>query len=525
MLDIPDSFNIASYLIDRHLQEGRGDKVAIYFKEKTYTYKQVAELVNRAGNFLRGLGVERENRVLICLPDCPELIVVYFGAIKIGAVPVPVNTMASVQDYIYYLNDSRAKVFITQNQIWQKIAPYKNDIKFLVHTVLADTEDTSYSNLNRLMDAASPELEPAETSQNDMAFWLYSSGTTGTPKGVIHLHHDLPYFMTPFCQHVVGLTPDDIAFSISKLFFSYGRNNSLDSIFLVGASVVLSSEPPKPENILATLQKYKPTLFYSVPSSYAAILDYTQKQDLNPDLSFLRHCISAGEALPPVVFKKWYDQFGLEILNGVGSSDVGAIYLANISGQVSSRPNAAGKVLPGFEARLMDENNQEITTENEIGTLWVKNEGTTPGYWNKHSKTKQVICHEWFCTGDQFSKDSDGYFWYAGREDDMLKPGGIWMSPLEVENILSEHPAVKECAIIGVPDQNGLEKPLAFVVLTDKYAKISDPSNLEIELQEHVKKYVAHYKYPRWIHFVSDLPRTVTGKIQRYRLKSSIGDS
>jgi benzoate-CoA ligase len=522
MLDftIPASFNIATYLVDRHLKEGRGEKIAVYYKDERITYQQIAERVNRAGNALQQLGIERENRVLVCLPDSPEFIAVYFGAIKIGAVPVPVNTMASVQDYIYYLNDSRAKVLVTQSRLWESIAAHKGELIFLKQVVLVDDEKNDLPNLHSLLDNSSPNLEPAATSRNDMAFWLYSSGTTGTPKGVIHLHHDLPYFMRPFCQEVLHLSPEDTAFSISKLFFSYGRNNSLDSIFLTGASVVLSPDPPRPENVLHVLQKYKPTLFYSVPSSYAAILEYIRKQDLKPDLHFLRLCISAGEDLPPIVSKNWHQMFGLEILNGVGSSDVGAIYLSNMPGEV--RLGSAGKLLPHFEAKLTDEDGQEIDTDNEIGTLWIKNQGTTPGYWNKHSKTKEVICHDWFCTGDQFSKDPEGFFWYSGRQDDMLKPGGIWLSPLEVENVLLEHPAVKECAVIGVPDANGLEKPLAFVVIADTFAPVSESSNLEKELQEHVKNQVAHYKYPRWVHFVTSLPRTVTGKIQRYKLRALI---
>ncbi|MGM0539247.1 MAG: benzoate-CoA ligase family protein [Thermodesulfobacteriota bacterium] len=513
MSSVPEGFNVGVHLLDRHLQEGRGNKIAIYFQDETYTYAQLLELANQAGNALLDLGLERENRVLICLPDSPWFMGIYFGAMRIGAVPVPVNTMASWREYVYYLNDSRAKVLVTTSRIWDVISEHKDDLKFLGAKVLVDDQRPDCHHLSTLLEAASAKLTPVETSRNDMAFWLYSSGTTGTPKGVIHLHHDLPYFMSPLCEQVLNLSTEDVVFSTSKMFFSYGRNNSLDSVFLTGTSVVLSPERPSPENILPVLKKYRPTILYSVPSSYAAILRYMDQQEIEPDLSFLRMCLSAGEALPLVVFEHWKKKFGLEIINGVGSSDVGAIYMSNQPGQV--QPGSSGRILSGFEARLLDDGSQEVP-KGETGTLWIKNKGTTPGYWNKHTKTQQVICHDWFCTGDRFFEDDQGNYHYAGREDDMLKPGGIWMSPLEVEDILLRHPAVDECGIVGFRDVNNLEKPLAFVVLSKSYAPSDD---LAHELKEHVKSYTAHYKYPRWIKFVDELPRTATGKLQRYRLR------
>ncbi|MGM0760755.1 MAG: AMP-binding protein, partial [Thermodesulfobacteriota bacterium] len=320
MSSVPEGFNVGVHLLDRHLQEGRGNKIAIYFQDETYTYAQLLELANQAGNALLDLGLERENRVLICLPDSPWFMGIYFGAMRIGAVPVPVNTMASWREYVYYLNDSRAKVLVTTSRIWDVISEHKDDLKFLGAKVLVDDQRPDCHHLSTLLEAASAKLTPVETSRNDMAFWLYSSGTTGTPKGVIHLHHDLPYFMSPLCEQVLNLSTEDVVFSTSKMFFSYGRNNSLDSVFLTGTSVVLSPERPSPENILPVLKKYRPTILYSVPSSYAAILRYMDQQEIEPDLSFLRMCLSAGEALPLVVFEHWKKKFGLEIINGVGSS-------------------------------------------------------------------------------------------------------------------------------------------------------------------------------------------------------------
>lgn len=512
-ISIPDEFNIGEYLLDRHLQEGRNKKIAVYYEDKTYSYEQLYEFANKAGNVLKELGVEIENRVLLCLTDCPELLAFYFGALKIGAVPVPVNTMVTVKDYEYYLNDSRAKVAIIEDFIWEELSDRRDLLRYLQHVIVRGNPGYGSMSLSTLINNASPILHNTKTTCNDMAFWLYSSGTTGTPKGVIHLHHDLPYFMSPFCEEIADMSTNDIAFSSSKMFFSYGRNNSLDSVFLKGASVVLFPDKPTPATILQAIEHYKPTLFYSVPTFYAAILKYVIENNLKPDLTFLRLCFSAGEALPESVWQQWKDVFGLDIIDGIGSSDVGAIYLSNRPHNV--RPGSCGKLIPGFDGLLLDEERNEVEEE-AIGTLWISNEGTTPGYWNKHAKTKEVIFGEWFCTSDQFWQDSDGFFWYAGRQGDMLKPGGIWMSPLEVENILLKHHAVIECAIIGAKDENGLEKPLSYVVLNKGY-EASD--ELAKELQNHVRSKTANYKCPRWIHFISSLPRTTTGKVQRYKLK------
>lgn len=513
---IPEEFNLCTFLLDRHLEEGRGSKVAVYYEDKKLTYAEIAEMANRTGNALLELGVERENRVVICLPDCPELLASFFGAMKIGAVPVPVNTMALPEDYLYYLNDSRAKVLITNQELAPKMMQVRPDLKFLKHFVVVGKPEPGQLSYYDLIERASGTLEAAPTSKDDMAFWLYSSGTTGKPKGVVHLHHDLLYFMPPHCREVVSMTGDDIVFSSSKLFFSYGRNNSLDSVFLCGASVVLYPDYPRPEKLLEVVEKYRPTLFYSVPSSYWAMLNYIDEKGINPDFSSVRHCISAGEALPKVVFERWREKFGIEILDGLGSTDVGAIYLSNRPGKI--KPGSSGLLLPGFEGKLVDEDGNEVK-RGEIGTLWIKNDGTAAFYWNKHQKTKESFFGEWFNTGDKFYQDEDGYFWYAGRADDMIKAGGIWVSPLEVEGILLEHPAVSECAVIGGVDQAGLEKPLACVVLREGYTPSPE---LERELQNFVRDRAAHYKYPRWVKFVDELPRTSSGKIQRYKLRAVI---
>jgi len=359
----------------------------------------------------------------------------------------------------------------------------------------------------------SANLIAAPTTKDDMAFWMYSSGTTGKPKGVVHLHHDMMYFMPPHCE-VVSMGEKDIVFSTSKLYFSYGRNNSLEAPFLCGAAVVLYPGRPEPEKVLKVIETYHPTLFYSVPSSYNAILKYLDTTDRKCDLSSIRHCISAGEPLPKVIFDRWEEIFGIQILDTLGSTDVGAEYLSNKPGSI--KPGSSGRLLPGFEARLVDEEGCDVE-QGEVGTLWVKNEGTAAFYWNKHEQTKESFHGEWFDTGDKFYRDSDGFYWYVGRADDIFKAGGIWVSPLEVEGVLLEHEAVNECAVIGAPDAEGLEKPMAFVVPNPGYTPSSE---LEGELKQFVRDRMAHYKCPRWFRFTDELPRTATGKVQRYKLRA-----
>lgn len=513
-MEIPEQFNIVSYMLDRHIKEGRGDRPAIYYKDQVITWQQVADQANRVGNALIDLGVEQENRVVICLPDSPEFVSSYYGTIKTGAVAVPVNTMALPTDYLYYLNDSRAKVLITNSELAPVFSKIQNELKHLKHFVVLGKTDTGQLSFENIVSKASATLTPAATSKNDMAYWLYSSGTTGTPKGVVHLHHDILHLVPPHCTEVMGITADDISFSTSKLYFSYGRNNSLDTPSFCGSSVVLHPGKPDPESIMDIIEKYRPTLFYSVPTSYSAILNFMEKSGRRLDLSSVRLCVSAGEALPKVIYDKWKDLFGVEILDGVGSTDVGMIYLSNKPGKV--KHGSCGKLLPGFKGKLLNEEENGVT-QGDIGTLWINNDGTTPCYWNKHEKTKECIHGEWFCTGDQFYQDEEGFYWYAGRSDDMLKPGGLWMSPMEIEDVLLTHPSVQEAAVVAEGNDSGLNKPVAFVVCKEKSMASEEMGK---ELREYVRNNAAHYKCPRNFYFADELPRTTTGKIQRYKLRT-----
>jgi len=511
---VPETFNQAAFLTDRHLAEGRGEKVAIYYLEERITYKELVERANRVGNALRELGIGPEDRVIIALWDSPALVYTYLGSMKIGAIPIPVNTLGAPKDFLFFLKDSRAKVLVANDGIYEeKIAPIRNESKYLRHIIVVGRECPGTENFDRLMERASPQLVPEETSKDDMAFWMYTSGTTGLPKGVVHLHHDLLYYWPPVCETAFEVKEDDIVFCTSKTFFSYGRNASIETTFLYGLSVVLWPHWPKPQEIFDVVRKYRPTLFFSVPSFYAAMLRELEK-GVEADFSSVRAFVTAGEAMPPNIVEAWGRAFGRRIVNGVGSTDVGGMYIANYD--LREKPEASGKLLPGYEARLIDEEGNEVK-EGEVGELWLKNDGITPFYWRRHEKNKEVFYGEWFKTGDLFYRDAEGYFYYQGRADDMLKFSGQWVAPMEVENALLEHPAVLECAVVAVPFEDGLLKGKAFVVLREGYEPSPD---LERELIEFVKGKIAHFKAPKAVEFVRELPRTATGKIMRYRLRS-----
>ena len=513
MPDMSEWFNLGDFMLDRHVREGRGNKAAIYYRDQVISYAELQKAANQVGNALLEAGVEEENRVMICLPDCPEFLYTYFGAMRIGAIPVPISTMALPQDYKYYLNDSRGKLLVTDDKLAPNFTEVAGELKYLRHFIVVGEAGPGQRNFNDFIKDASTSLEVAQTSKDDMAFWLYSSGTTGQPKGVVHMHHDMLHFIPSYCENVLQITENDIVYSASKMYFSYGRN-SMEAVFCSGAASLLIPELPKPEVVIEIITRYKPTIYYSIPTSYMGVLDLLDKGEIKYDFSSLRKCISAGEALPKVIFDRWKEKFGVEILDGIGSTDVGGIYISSVPGKIKS--GSCGILLPGFEVKLTDEDGNEVP-DGEVGVLWMNNDGSTPFYWRKHEKSKEAINGVWFNTGDQFIRDSDGFYWFSGRADDMLKAGGIWISPVEVEGIMLEHPAVLECGVVGFADETKLEKPLAFVVLREGY---QGSPELEKELQNFVRGKTAHYKAPRWVRFVSEFPRTASGKIQRFKLRS-----
>jgi len=518
MQEIPTEFNVVSYLLDRHLEEGRGNNICIYYEDQKITYAQVAEQSCRIGNALLSLGLEMENRVALSMADRPEFFCSILGTMKAGIVPVLLSTMAIPKDYLYYLNDSRAKAMIVDETVLSKVLEVKNELKYLKHLIVVGTPaaagQLSYDEITK---AASPKLETVLLNKNDQAFWQYSSGTTGQPKGVIHLHKDLMY-ATAHCDDVVKAGVDDISFGLSKLYFSYGRNNNFDTVLLSGGSVVLFPGMPKPESLFEVIKKYRPTIYYGVPSSYMALIALIDK-GYDYDLSSLKACVSAGEALPRVVFDRWRELTGVSILDGLGSTDVGFIYLSCTPENLKF--GTLGHVLANVEGKLCDEDGNEVP-QGEEGEMWVKSGCTADCYWNKQDKTRAAFIGEWFKTGDKFYKDEEGYYVGVGRADDMLKPGGIWVSPVEVENAVLSHPAVAETGVIGAADKDELEKPMAYVVLKEGYEASPE---LTKEIQDKVRTTLAHYKTPRWIHYVKELPRTATGKIQRYKLRERVKET
>jgi benzoate-CoA ligase family protein len=501
--------NAVNDFIDANLAAGRSDRLAVIDAGTgdALTYGEIAAGVNRTGHALRRLGVRPEERVMILLPDCPAFIFAFFGAIKVGAVAVPVNTLLTPSDYKYLLSDSRARVLIVHERFAERIEPIRHSLPHLQHVVSA-------GELTALMDAEADRLDPEDMDRDAAAFWLYSSGTTGFPKGAVHLQHDMRCCAESFARGVLGIGPDDRTFSVAKLFFAYGLGNALYFPFFVGASTILFPEKPEPRRVFDVVRQHRPTLFYAVPTAYSAMLA-DMDAGTPADFSSVRLCSSAGEPLAASLYERWNAHTGVEILDGIGSTEVLHTFIANRPGRV--RPGSSGEVVPGYEARLVDAEEREVPT-GEIGDLLIKGESTCSCYWNKQEQTRRTILGEWIRTGDKYTRDADGYFWYQGRSDDMLKCGGYWVSPAEVESAIVTHPAVLECAVVGCEDETRLVKPMAFVVLKAGH----EPSTEFGEaLRHHVKSRLAVYKCPRWIQFVGELPKTATGKIQRYKLRGA----
>jgi benzoate-CoA ligase len=509
---VPETFNLAEWLVDRHVREGRGERTAVLFGDEQITYADVAERSSRVATGLKRLGLRREERVLLLLLDEPAFIYSFLGSLKIGAVPIPTNTLLKAPDYRYILNDARASVAIVSEPLLPLLTSIPaGELEYLREVVVSGKPQDGVRSFSELLQ--SPPLPAIErTSRDDMAFWLYSSGTTGFPKGAVHLHHDAVYTVEHYARPVLGIGPADRTFSVAKLFFAYGLGNALTFPFAVGATTVLWPGPPTAPNVYATIERYRPTLFFSVPTNYAMLLAH-RREGADFDLSSVRLAVSAGEALPKALYDRFKERFGVEILDGIGSTEVLHIFISNRPGQ--SRPGSSGQLVEGYEARLIDEQGNDVAT-GEIGNLLIKGDSTCAFYWNKHEKTKDTIEGHWIRTGDKYWRDADGYFWYAGRTDDMLKVGGIWVSPVEIENTLMGHPAVREAGVVGRRDRDDLEKPAAFVVLADGY---SPSQELATELQNFVRASIAEYKRPRWVEFVAELPKTATGKTQRFKLR------
>jgi benzoate-CoA ligase family protein len=523
LITLPETFNVATHFVDRNVQEGRGTKVAIECSDERVTYQQLLERTNRVGNALLALGVRPEERVLLLLLDTPEFLYSFFGAIKVGAVAVPVNTQAKPQDYEYILNDCRARVALVSEPVLPHVQSIpKERLRYLQEIVVSavkqdvptqDRRSETHHSLQNLMASSSRDLEAEHTSKDEPAFWLYSSGSTGASKGCVHLHHDMVVSTELYAKGILQMKETDRCFSVARLFFAYGLGNAGYFPLGCGATTILSPVRPVPATIYADIERYRPTLFFSVPTNFAALLAHRREDRREFDLGSVRHAVSAGEALPASLFHRFKERFGVEILDSLGSTETLQMVIANRPGE--AKPGSSGKIIPGYEAKIVDENGNAVAP-NEIGDLLIKGDSTCSGYWNKHERTKETFVGDWFRTGDKYYQDEEGYFWYAGRSNDVFKVHGLWLSPAEVESVLIAHPAVREAAVVAREDQDGLTKAAAYVVLNTEFAPTEELSNA---LQEWVGQKIGGYKRPRWIEFLSEIPKTATGKLQRFKLR------
>jgi len=515
-LNLPPQFNIADHFIDRPSRE-HPERIAVLGEPAPLCYRELAELVNRAGNALLDLGCQPGDRILIVLPDSAEFIAAFFGAAKIGAAAVPVNSMTRTADYGYYLADSGARVAIVHESSLAEFLPavQGHPVACLVVVGAPAGAQRGGQRLNWTdwIGAASPNLQPQPTSSMDIAFFLYTSGSGGTPKAAVHQHKDMLVTSQSFAQGVLGLEPDDRTFSVSKLFFAYGLGNAMYFPFSVGASTLLNPERPRPEKVAELVARQRPSVFFAVPTFYAGVLREAER-GLRVDFSSVRMAVSAGEVLPAEIFEQFRKRFGLEILDGIGSTEMLHMFISNRPGQ--ARAGTCGIEVPGYEAVIVDDGGQPVAA-GEIGNLWINGQSAFAGYWNKPELTARARQGEWVVTGDKFFCDADGYYHYCGRTDDMMKVSGMWVSPGEVENALLGHPLVAEAAVVGTTDAAGLTRAAAYVVLCPG-AEASP--QLAREIRESVRSRLVSYKCPQEVRFLDELPKTATGKIQRFRLRS-----
>jgi benzoate-CoA ligase len=509
---IPRNYNAAYDLIERNLAAGRAAKVAYVDDAGQTTFGQLAERVNRFGSGLLSLGLEMEHRVLLALTDTIDFPTAFLGAIKAGVVPIAVNTLLTPKDYEYMLSDSRAKVLIVSEHLLPQFAPLIGKLPFLRHVIVSGGNTQGQTAFSDVLAMGKPDLAPAPTTSDDDCFWLYSSGSTGMPKGTVHAHASMIITAELYARGVLGIKESDIVFSAAKLFFAYGLGNALSFTLAAGAAAVLMAERPTPASVFRRLIERKPTIFYGVPTLYAAMLaspEFPKRESLA-----LRLCVSAGEALPPQIAKSWKERTGVEILDGIGSTEMLHIFLSNRPSDL--RYGTTGKPVPGYELRVVDEHGIPVK-RGDMGELQIAGPSSAAYYWNNREKSRNTFMGGWTKSGDKYSQDPDGYYVYGGRSDDMLKVSGIYVSPAEVEAALVTHEAVLEAAVVGHEDENKLIKPKAFVVLKPGQ---SGGEALKQTLQQHVKDKLAPYKYPRWIEFMPELPKTATGKIQRFKLRS-----
>ena len=510
--DLPLYYNMCEIL--EHNLETRANKIALYSNDGSLTFGEVSRQVNQIGNALLRSGAQFGDCVAILCPDRPEWVSSFFAVAKIGGIALAMNTLLKPEEYDYILGDSRARVLMVHESLLDVIAPTFKNNKSLEHIiVIGDERGTNYPTFDDWIVGEADTLDAERTHRDDFCSLHYSSGTTGMPKGILHAHKDYPLIAQLSGVDLFGLTEDDRTFSVAKLFFVYGIGANLIFPWYVGASCVLQAGPPRQVSaVLKTIETYKPTIFVSVPTVFAAILALPNFND-RFDLTSIRMCLSAGEVLPISTWDAWKEVTELEILDTIGCTETYHTFMSNRPGDI--RPGSSGKPIGGYEVRLVDSDGNDVPV-GEVGNLMVRGESTALFYLHQYEKSRHTFRGEWLSTGDQYVMDEDGYYWHQGRGDDMLKVGGLWVSPTEVENALSEHDGVAECAVVGQHDDAGLIKPKAFVCLREDVGR-SDELLGEL-LKLCASKLDAH-KRPRWVIFVEHLPRTATGKLQRFKLR------
>ncbi len=526
--DIPAQLNIADEFVSRPARE-HPEGVAILGEPRPFSYREVEQAVHRAANVLREWRCKPGDRILIALPDSLDFVAAFFGAAKVGAIAVPVNSLARAADYAYYLAETGARIAIVHKSVFSEWAldkwPGALEVVAIAGESASETEDRERAMAESLSartvvcweeqcESASPECATHPTAASDPAFFLYTSGSGGTPKAAIHRHEDMMHTSRGYAHGVLGMRPDDITYSVSKLFFAYGLGNGMYFPFSAGARTVLDPGKPKPERTAEILKKYRPTILFSVPTFFAALLRETDR-GLSVDCSSLRMAVSAGETLPAEIFEQFKKKFGVEILDGIGSTEMLHMFLSSRPGE--ARPGSCGKEVPGCSAKILGDDGAEVPP-GEIGNLWVRGGSAFTGYWSKDDLTARTKKGDWVLTGDKFTCDADGYFHYCGRSDDMMKVAGMWVSPGEVENALLAHPAIAEVAVVAQTNENGLIHPTAYVVVKNG---IEVRGELAREIREWLRQKMVSYKCPQTVHFVENLPKTATGKIQRFLLRNT----
>ena len=507
----PERFNMAAWFLDRNVDEGRGERVAVRCGDRQWTYREVQALARRAGNVLRGLGARPENRVLLVLPDGIEFVAAWFGTLEIGAVFAMANIVHTSEDYAYYLRYTRAPVVVVHEDVLERVEEALAHVSPAPKLLVVGRAGGRHPEWDAEIARASEHLEIADTSRDEPAGWLFTSGTTGHPKAAVHCHRDFPWNTAAYARHVLGMRPDDVTLSVPKLFFGYATGTNLMFPFSVGGTTVLFPERSTADKLFEMIARHSPTFLTSVPTMINAMASHPDARA--QDLSCLRVVVSAGEALPPELYRKWVDTFGVEILDGIGSAEMFHIYVSNRLGEVV--PGSLGKVVPGYETKVVGPDGQPVAP-GEIGTLWIRGESIALGYFQDKDKSMETFRGDWCVTGDLFRIDEQGHHWYEGRADDLLKVSGIFVSPLEIEDCLLQHEGVAEVCVVGHADAGGLVKPMAIIVPRVP----ADASEvLARELRELAKARLSPYKYPRWIRFVASLPRNERGKVERKKIR------